>query len=63
MSMLASSCVILISCFTFCSTGKKYIYTGSSDSSVYIYDLVGILIFRSYLFYLRITGVLVYVTM
>lgn len=25
---------------TFCSTGQKYIYTGSSDSSVYIYDLV-----------------------
>ena len=24
----------------FCSTGQKYVYTGSSDSSVYIYDLV-----------------------
>jgi hypothetical protein len=27
-------------CMAFCSTGQKYIYTGSSDSSVYIYDLV-----------------------
>jgi WD40 repeat protein len=30
---------------TFCSTGQKYIYTGSHDSCVYIYDLVSKQIF------------------
>mgnify|MGYP004709841147 CR=1 FL=1 len=29
-----------ISKVNFCSTGQKYIYTGSTDSIVYIYDLV-----------------------
>lgn len=28
--------------FNYCSTGQKYIYTGSNDGAVYTYDLVSI---------------------
>ena len=33
-----------------CSTGQRYIYTGSTDGCVYIYDVVSIISLLDYVF-------------